>query len=185
VDFADEIILGENPIITKNFINNSDFDLISNPTKSKIQSVEKFSQNYLLSFSLVSFSFIATLILFTKIASTTFININNLISSLFVLSYFALFIFSIFLISRRKILSLKVKGHILHIKSFPSLNEKIPINQILKCELNSMNKDKFTATNRKLFALNEDGNRYKLPLTSGIALQLIDGNHILIGSSKS
>lgn len=82
-------------------------------------------------------------------------------------------------------LSLKVKDETLHIKSFPALNKKIPVNQILKCELNTMHNKKFSLSNKVHFALNKDGNRYKLPLTSGIALQLIDGNHILIGSYKS
>ncbi len=101
------------------------------------------------------------------------------------MGYFLLFISAICLVSKRKMLLLKVKGKTLHIKSFPALNEKIPVNQILKCELNTINNGKYTHSNKAHFALNEDGNRYKLPLTSGIALQLIDGNHILIGSYKS
>ena len=80
-------------------------------------------------------------------------------------------------------LTLEVKDEELHLKSFPALNKRIPVNQILRCELNSINKGQFNSKTH--FALNENGNRYKQPLTSGISLQLINGNHIIIGSHKS
>ena len=185
MDFADEIIIGENPIITKNFSNYSDIEFFTKPNQKVTQSDDKISQNYLLSFSMVSFALIIVMILFTKIISTTFLSFSSLSTSLFVTGYFVLFISTIYLISKRKMLSLEVRDKTLHIKSFPALNKKIPVNQILKCELNTTNNDKLSISNRVHFALNENGNRYKLPLTSGIALQLIDGNHIIISSSKS
>lgn len=183
MDFADEIRIGENPIITKNFSNYSDIEFFTKPSQK--ETPNKFSQNYFLSFSMVSFVLIALIIIFTKIISTSFLSFTSFSTSLFVVGYFILFISTIYLISRRKMLSLEVKDRTLHIKSFPALNKKIPVNQILKCELNTMDKKEFALSDRVHFALNENGNRYKLPLTSGIALQLIDGNHIIISSSKS
>jgi hypothetical protein len=82
-------------------------------------------------------------------------------------------------------LSLKVENGALHIKSFPSLNKKIPINQIIKCELNTMKNNRFSHSRKIHFALNNNGNRYKQPLTLGLSLQLINGEHIIIGSYKS
>lgn len=180
VDFADEIRIGKNPIITKNFSNYSDIEFFTKPSQK--ETPNKFSHNYFLSFSMVSFVLIVLIIISTKIISTSFTSFST---SLFVVGYFILFISTIYLISKRKMLSLEVKDKTLHIKSFPALNKRIPVNQILKCELNTMDKEKFTLSDRVHFALNENGNRYKLPLTSGIALQLIDGNHIIISSSKS
>jgi hypothetical protein len=81
-------------------------------------------------------------------------------------------------------LTLKVKEDTLQIKSFPLLNKKIPINQILKCELNTLNNGNFNYSNKIHFALNENGNRYKQPLNSGVSLQLINGKHIIIGSKR-
>ncbi len=183
MDFADEIRIGENPIITKNFSNYSDIEFFTKPSKKVTPN--NFSQNYFLSFSMVSIVLIALIIISTKIISSTFLSFTSFSTSLFVVGYFILFISTIYLISKRKMLSLEVKDKMLHIKSFPALNKKIPVNQILKCELNSMDNEKFTLSDRVHFALNENGNRYKLPLTSGIALQLINGNHIIISSSKS
>ena len=81
-------------------------------------------------------------------------------------------------------LTLEVREGVLQIKSFPLLNKKIPINQILKCELNTLENGNFNYSNKIHFSLNEDGNRYKQPLNSGISLQLINGKHIIIGSKK-
>ncbi len=123
--------------------------------------------------------------MFTKIVSTTFLNFNSIVASLFVGGYFILFLLTIILILKKRMLSLVVKGDILHIKSFPTLNEKIPVSQVLKCELNTMKEEQFELSGKIRFALNEEGNRYKLPLSSGIALQLTNGSHIIIGSHKS
>jgi hypothetical protein len=183
VSFADEIIIGKAPIISKSFDNFSDIDLFPKE-KSKTQK-ENQSQNYMLHFSLLSFALIAFLIILSKIVTSNLFSFNNFSTSFFVLGYFLLFALSVYLISKRKVLSLKVKDNTLYLKSFPSLNKKIPINQIIKCELNTINNGKYSSENKLHFALNENGNRYKQPLTSGVSLQLIDGQHIIIGSYKS
>jgi hypothetical protein len=184
-NFADEIIFGDRSITSKNFDNNSDIDLFSKPRQKHSNIQESSSQNYLLNFSILSFSLIALMIVFSKIVSTTFISFNSLSTAIFVGGYFSLFLLTIFIISKRKMLTLEIKGEELHLKSFPALNKIIPVSQILKCELNTINNGRFNSINKIHFALNENGNRYKQPLTSGITLQLINGQHIIIASHKS
>ena len=183
-NFADEIIFGDNSIISKNEISHSDINLFT-ANQKKDSNIESLSQNHLFGFLVVSFSLIAFLIVFTKIISATLLTLNSFTTSFFVGGYFLLFITTIFVLLKRKTITLEVKDKELHIKSFPSLNKKIPVNQILKCELNTIKKSKFYANNRMHFALNEDRNRYKQPLTSGITLQLLNGQHIVIASHKS
>ncbi len=182
VNFADEIIFGEKSIVSKNRITHNDIDVYTKLKKANSAKRELLSQNSLLNFSVLSFSLIALLVILTKIVSTTFLSFSSISVSIFVGGYFGLFIFTIFIISKRKMVTLKIKGNQLYLKSFPALNKKIPVNQILKCEVDSMNKGH---NNKTLFALNENGNKYKQPLTSGISLQLLNGKHIIIGSHKS
>ena len=183
--FADEIIFGNNSIISQNQINHADIDLIAKSTPKNGNKQESLSQNYLFSFLLVSFSLIAFMIVFSKIVSSTLLTFNSITTSVFVGGYFLLFITTIFILLKRKTITLEIKDKDLHIKSFPALYKKIPVNQILKCELNTLKNDRFLTDNKIHFALNEDRNRYKQKLTSGISLQLINGQHIIIASHKS
>ncbi len=185
VDFADEIIFGENSIVSKNKINHSELNLFTKSIPKKNGKDEPSFQNYLLNFSILSFLLIVLMVVFTKIVSTSFISFNSLVTSSFVGGYFVLFLFTIFIISKKKMLTLEIKNKELHLKSFPALNKKIPVSQILRCELNTMRNGKYNPQNKIHFSLNENGNKYKQPLTSGISLQLINGNHIIIGSHKS
>ena len=185
VNFADEIIFGENSIVSKNKITHSDIDEYTKSSHAISNKNESFSQNYLLSFSILSFSLITFMVILSKIVSTTFISFNSISTSIFVGGYFILFILTIFIISKRKMVTLEIKDDELLLKSFPALNKKIPVNQILKCELNSMKHGQHNRNDKIHFALNENGNKYKQPLTSGISLQLINGQHIIITSHKS
>lgn len=185
VNFADEIIIGDNPIISKNSQNYSSFDLLNNPPSNNSILQEKPTPNYLFNFSIGIISVIATFIILSKVVTVTFSVVNDFFTTAFVGGYFLLFISTLILISKRKILSLEVKNDILHIKSFPALNKKIPINQILKCEVNTSNNTNSKLGRKIHFAINENGNKYKQPLVNGINLQLIDGNNIIIGSYKS
>lgn len=81
-------------------------------------------------------------------------------------------------------LSLEIKNEMLHIKSFPALNEKIPVNQILKCEVRTMNNGQFRLKDKLYFALNENGNKYRQIIKDGMLLQMINGRYIIIGSAK-
>jgi hypothetical protein len=185
VSFADEIIIGEAPIISKSFNNYSDIELFPKPIRNGENKRKKFSQNYMLNFSILSFILIAFLILFSRIVTSTLFSFNSFSTSIFVGGYFLFFALTVILLLKRKMLSLKVENGALHIKSFPSLNKKIPINQIIKCELNTMKNNRFSHSRKIHFALNNNGNRYKQPLTLGLSLQLINGEHIIIGSYKS
>lgn len=183
-NFGDEITIGDSPTISKTIRDN--FDISSNTTSKKNENgVAKHLPNSLFNYSLITFTLIALLIVFGKIVTTSVISFNSISTSIFVGSYFALFLLTIGFISRKKMLTLKVKDETLLLKSFPSLNEKIPINQILKCELNTIKNGKYNTQNKIHFALNENGNKYKQPVNSGITLQLINGQHIFIASHKS
>ena len=180
-DFTDEIIIGDSQITG----NAGDHGVELNIHEAPIQkNTDPNSQNYLLNFSILSFALIAFFLIFSKIISTTLLSFNSLSTSIFFSGYFLLFIASMFLIMRKKMLTLEVNEDNLLIKSFPTLNKKIPLNQILKCELNTLENGSFNYSNKIRFALNENGNKYKQPLNSGITLQLINGRHIIIGSKK-
>lgn len=183
-NFVDEIIIGESPTINKIFHNNFETALNIQPEKNKSKSEKNF-QNYILNFSIISFTLIALIIVFSKIVSTTFLSFNSFSASIFVGGYFALFLFTICIISRRKMLTLRIKNDTLLLKCFPTFSEKIPISQILKCELNTINNGEYNSKNKTQFALNENGNRFKQPLASGIILQLINGQRFFIASHKS
>jgi hypothetical protein len=183
-NFGDEIIIGDRPTIGKIINNNFNISSTVPPNKNENE-VKKNLPSVLFNYSLVAFNFIVLIMVFGKIVATSAISFNSISTSIFVGSYFSLFLFTIFIISKRKMLTLKVKGETLLLKSFPALNEKIPINQILKCELNTIKNGKYNPQNKIHFALNENGNKYKQPVNSGITLQLINGQHIFIASLKS
>ncbi len=180
-NFSDEIIIGDDSIFSHTF-DSSEESIFLPPKENRLP--KDVTNNFLLNYSIFSFILVATLIGLTKIVSATFTSFNNLSTTFFVGGYFLLFVISLVLIVKRKMLTLEVKEETLIIKSFPLLNKRIPINQILRCELNTLEDGKFRNYNKVHFALNENGNRYKQPLNSGISLQLINGNHIIIGSKK-
>jgi len=181
--FADEIIIGESPVLSSRF-DDSILDFSSTARTNTPKKKESAFQNYMLSYSVLSLFLVLGAFLFVKLINSTLINFSGSLASYFVIFYFSLFVAAIFLILRKKMLTLEVKDEILHIKSFPSLNKKIPINQLLRCEINTLKEGSFNFENRVHFSLHNNGNRYKQPLSSGITLQLLDGRHILIGSKK-
>ncbi|MBU0473877.1 MAG: hypothetical protein KKF62_06905 [Bacteroidetes bacterium] len=184
-NFADEIIIGTNSILSKNLQNFSNIDLTARQTQIGNEFLEKYSNNYLFNFSVVIIGLMAAVILLTKIVTISFSIVNNFSTGVFIFGYIFIFISTVILITKRKMLSLKIKDETLYIKSFPALNKKISVSQILKCELNTIDNGHFNSKGKIHFAINENGNRYKQPLTAGITLQLIDGNNIIIGSVKS
>lgn len=182
INFSDEIIIGKVPIVCKNFDNYSDIELT--PKHRKNNGENKSFQNNLFNYSISFFLLTAVLIFLYKIISSTFINFGNITSTLFVSIYFLLLGNTLFFVLRKKMLSLKVKNKILHIKSFPVLNVKIPTDQILRCEVNAISNDQSIVKDKLHFALNENGNKYKQIINDGMLLQMINGQYIIIGSAK-
>jgi hypothetical protein len=88
VSFADEIIIGEAPIISKSFNNYSDIELFPKPIRNGENKRKKFSQNYMLNFSILSFILIAFLILFSRIVTSTLFSFNSFSTSIFVADIF-------------------------------------------------------------------------------------------------
>lgn len=184
-NFADEIIIGDSPIIHSKFTTISDNEWFSNLNDKRNTTAQNIAPNYLLIFSILIISLFLAYIIITKIIVFASLIVNDFATMLFVGGYFSFFLSTVILLFKPKMISLEVKNNLLYIKCFPALNKIIPTDQILKCEINAINNGNYNHKHKLLFAMNEDGNKYKQPLNYGMNLQLIDGNNIIIGSIKA
>jgi len=184
-NFIDEIIIGDSPIIHSKFTTISDNEWFSNLNDKRNTTAQNIAPNYLLIFSILIISLFLAYIIITKIIVFASLIVNDFATMLFVGGYFTFFLSTVILLFKPKMISLEVKNNLLYIKCFPALNKIIPTDQIVKCEINAINNGNNNPKHKLLFAMNEDGNKYKQPLNYGMNLQLIDGNNIIIGSIKA
>jgi len=103
---------------------------------------------------------------------------------LFLGIYFAMFIGGILFFRKKKKIKLQLHNGFLIINSFPSLNQKIPVEKILSCKVNVLNSDRFGNASPLQIPLSEDG-AYSFDLNSGVVVTLVNGKSLFIGSSNS
>ncbi len=103
---------------------------------------------------------------------------------LFLGIYFTMFIGGILFFRKKKKIKLQLRNGFLIINSFPSLNQKIPVEKILSCKVNVLNSDSFGNASPLQIPLSEDG-AYSFDLNSGVVVTLVNGKSLFIGSSNS
>jgi len=103
---------------------------------------------------------------------------------LFLGIYFSMFIGGVFFFAKKKKIKIKLRSGFLFINSFPSLNQKIPVNRIISCKVNVLKSNRFNGESSLQIPLSEDGT-YSFNLNSGVVVTLVNGKSLFIGSSNS
>ncbi len=148
--------------------------------------IEKISEK--IKYVMLAFLPISLLILFFDEIKNGFVSNSIQINPLGLASttiYLLFFSIGILLMTKKRKLKLSISDNYLHLRSFPSFYQKVPIDQIESCKVNAFNQDDYSAFEYLSAQFTNDNSMYSADLEAGIALTLRNGRQMIFGLSNS
>lgn len=98
--------------------------------------------------------------------------------------YLLLFSLGVLFTTKKRKMNLSIDDNYLHLKSFPSFYQKVPIQAVAVCRVNAFSRDRHSSFDYLSAQFNTKTRKYSVDLEAGVELILNNGRRIMIGLTR-